>query len=58
MIIEVPPMEIPAGPSAIPYRYVSVPTGLTEDKWFAWIRVLAFRAYCDASHAKLSRTTW
>jgi mono/diheme cytochrome c family protein len=33
MIIEVPPMEIPAGPSAIPYRYVSVPTGLTEDKW-------------------------
>jgi len=33
MIIEVPPMEIPAGPSAIPYRYVSVPLGLTEDKW-------------------------
>ena len=32
MIIEVPPMEIPAGPSAIPYRYVSVPLGLTEDK--------------------------
>ena len=33
MIIEVPPQEIPAGPSAIPYRYVSVPLGLTEDKW-------------------------
>ena len=32
MIIEVPPQEIPAGPSAIPYRYVSVPLGLTEDK--------------------------
>ena len=37
MIIEVPPQEIPAvgtmGPNAIPYRYVSVPLGLTEDKW-------------------------
>jgi len=37
MIIEVPAQEIPAvgtmGPNAIPYRYVSVPTGLTEDKW-------------------------
>jgi hypothetical protein len=33
LIIEVPPQEIPAGPSAIPYRYVSVPTGLIEDKW-------------------------
>ena len=33
MIIEVPPQEIPAGPSAIPYRYVGVDLGLTEDKW-------------------------
>ena len=32
MIIEVPPQEIPAGPSAIPYRYVGVDLGLTEDK--------------------------
>ena len=33
MIIEVPAQEIPAGPSAIPYRYVGVDLGLTEDKW-------------------------
>jgi hypothetical protein len=37
MIIEVPAQEIPAvgtmGPRAIPYRYVSVDLGLTEDKW-------------------------
>jgi len=33
MIVEVPPQEIPAGPSAIPYRYVGVDLGLTEDKW-------------------------
>ena len=33
MIIEVPPQEIPAGPSMIPYRYVGVDLGLTEDKW-------------------------
>ena len=33
MIIEVPTQEIPAGPSAIPYRYVGVDLGLTEDKW-------------------------
>lgn len=33
MIIDVPPQEIPAGPSAIPYRYVGVDLGLTEDKW-------------------------
>jgi len=33
MIIEVPPQEIPAGPSAIPYRYIGVDLGLTEDKW-------------------------
>jgi len=33
LIIEVPPQEIPAGPSAIPYRYTQVDLGLTEDKW-------------------------
>jgi len=33
MIIEVPAQEIPAGPSAIPYRYVGVDLGLTEDRW-------------------------
>ena len=33
MIVEVPAQEIPAGPSAIPYRYVGVDLGLTEDKW-------------------------
>jgi hypothetical protein len=33
MIIEVPPQEIPAGPVNIPYRYVAVDLGLTEDKW-------------------------
>ena len=33
MIIEVPAQEIPAGPSMIPYRYVGVDLGLTEDKW-------------------------
>jgi hypothetical protein len=33
MIVEVPPQEIPAGPSMIPYRYVGVDLGLTEDKW-------------------------
>lgn len=33
MIIDVPPQEIPAGPVNIPYRYVSVDLGLTEDKW-------------------------
>ena len=37
MIIEVPPQEIPAvgslGPNAIPYRYISVDLGLTEDRW-------------------------
>ena len=33
MIIEVPPQEIPAGPSAIPYRYTGVDLALTEDKW-------------------------
>jgi len=33
MIIEVPPQEIPEGPSAIPYRYMIVDLGLTEDKW-------------------------
>ena len=33
MIVEVPAQEIPAGPSAIPYRYVGVDLGLTEDRW-------------------------
>ena len=33
MIIDVPPQEIPAGPSAIPYRYTGADLGLTEDKW-------------------------
>jgi mono/diheme cytochrome c family protein len=33
MIVYVPAQEIPAGPSAIPYRYVGVDLGLTEDKW-------------------------
>jgi mono/diheme cytochrome c family protein len=37
MVIEVPPQEIPAvgtmGPRSIPYRYVGVDLGLTEDKW-------------------------
>ena len=33
MIVEVPAQEIPSGPSAIPYRYVGVDLGLTEDKW-------------------------
>lgn len=37
MIIDVPAQEIPAvgslGPNAIPYRYIAVDSGLTEDRW-------------------------